>query len=189
MYKALIHYYNGMRTKKNKGFTLLELLIVIGILAVLATITVLVINPNEMLKKSRTSQRLTELKTIEKALQQYAFDNGGYPTSGGAWRSECAVWGGYASNNVIPGLVPTYLAKFPADPKMDKVANTSCYVYQSNGTDYKILDNMVSEYSAADYAKYPDVLDPYRDGGADFCKIDGAVYSAWGRYSPGGVCW
>jgi general secretion pathway protein G len=178
-----------MKIKKNKGFTLLELLIVIAILAVLATVAVLVINPNEMLKKGRTAERLSDLKIIEKALQRYAFETGSYPSSGGAWRSECNAWGGLAPNDVISGLVPTYLVKFPTDPKMDKVANTSCYLYKSDGTDYKILDYVVAEYSAADYAKYPDDTDPYRDGGADLCKIDGVAYSAWTRYSQGGACW
>jgi len=47
-----------MKTKK--GFTLLELLIVIGILAILSTTVVLVINPAELLKKARDSQRISE---------------------------------------------------------------------------------------------------------------------------------
>ena len=47
-----------MRMKK--GFTLVELLIVIGIVAILATIVVLVINPVELLKESRDSRRLSD---------------------------------------------------------------------------------------------------------------------------------
>lgn len=51
------------------GFTLIELLIVIGILAVLATITVLVLNPAQLFAQARDSQRITELQTINRALQ------------------------------------------------------------------------------------------------------------------------
>ena len=51
-----------------KGFTLIELLIVIGIVAILATITLLVLNPVEMLRKARDGKRISELKTISDAI-------------------------------------------------------------------------------------------------------------------------
>lgn len=55
-------------THSKKGFTLIELLIVIGILAVLATLTVLVLNPAELFKQARDSQRLADLDTIRDAI-------------------------------------------------------------------------------------------------------------------------
>lgn len=51
-------------THSKKGFTLIELLIVIGILAVLATLTVLVLNPAELFKQARDSQRMADLDTV-----------------------------------------------------------------------------------------------------------------------------
>ncbi len=54
-----------------KGFTLLELLIVIGILAILATTTVLVLNPAELLRQARDSQRVSDLSTLNSALSLY----------------------------------------------------------------------------------------------------------------------
>jgi prepilin-type N-terminal cleavage/methylation domain-containing protein len=57
---------------KNQGFTLLELLIVIAIIAVLSVILVLVLDPAETLKKSRDSQRMSDLSTIKTALGFYA---------------------------------------------------------------------------------------------------------------------
>lgn len=54
-----------------KGFTLLELLIVIAILAVLGAITVFLLNPAETLKKARDSQRISDLATIKTALGIY----------------------------------------------------------------------------------------------------------------------
>lgn len=54
-----------------KGFTLVELLIVIGILAVLATAVVVVLNPAELLKQARDSQRVSDLASINSALALY----------------------------------------------------------------------------------------------------------------------
>jgi len=54
-----------------KGFTLLELLIVIAILAVLGAIVIFLLNPVETLKKARDSQRISDLSTIKTALGIY----------------------------------------------------------------------------------------------------------------------
>lgn len=54
-----------------KGFTLLELLIVIGILVILSAIVIFVLNPAETLRKSRDSQRIADLATVKSALGLY----------------------------------------------------------------------------------------------------------------------
>lgn len=54
-----------------KGFTLIELLIVIGILAILATVTLLVLNPAQMFAQARDSQRISDLNTIKSAISLY----------------------------------------------------------------------------------------------------------------------
>src|SRR3989344_3877921 len=59
-----------------KSFTLLELLIVIGILAILSTTTVLVLNPSELLKNTRDSKRLSELNSLNSALNIYLSQGG-----------------------------------------------------------------------------------------------------------------
>ena len=53
---------------RNKGFTLLELLIVISIIAILAIALVFLLNPAETLKKSRDAQRISDLNTVKTAL-------------------------------------------------------------------------------------------------------------------------
>ncbi|MDP3052838.1 MAG: type II secretion system protein [bacterium] len=54
-----------------KGFTLIELLIVIAILAILATATVLVLNPAQLLAQARDSQRISDLSNVKSAIGLY----------------------------------------------------------------------------------------------------------------------
>ena len=54
-----------------KGFTLLELLIVIAILAILATVTFVVLNPAQLLAQARDSQRISELVSLKSAINLY----------------------------------------------------------------------------------------------------------------------
>lgn len=60
-----------MKKGNQKGFTLLELLIVISIIAILSVALVLVLNPAEALKKSRDAQRISDLNTMKTALALY----------------------------------------------------------------------------------------------------------------------
>lgn len=60
-----------MKKNRKSGFTLLELLIVIAILAILSVALVLVLNPAESLKKSRDAQRISDLSTIKTAIGLY----------------------------------------------------------------------------------------------------------------------
>ena len=54
-----------------KGFTLIELIIVIGILAILATVVVLVLNPAQLLAQARDSQRMSDLSSVKNAIALY----------------------------------------------------------------------------------------------------------------------
>ncbi|OGM90939.1 hypothetical protein A2755_01925 [Candidatus Wolfebacteria bacterium RIFCSPHIGHO2_01_FULL_48_22] len=54
--------------RDSKSFTLVELLIVIGILAILTAAVVVVLNPAELLRQARDSQRIQDLTAVEKAL-------------------------------------------------------------------------------------------------------------------------
>lgn len=61
-----------MNTKNKKsGFTLLELLIVVAIMAILSVVMIIILDPAETLKKSRDSQRMSDLNTLKTALGIY----------------------------------------------------------------------------------------------------------------------
>lgn len=66
-------WYNCTIMKKNtkSGFTLLELLIVIAIIAILSVALVIVLNPAETLKKARDANRISDLSTMKTAIGLY----------------------------------------------------------------------------------------------------------------------
>lgn len=65
-----------MAKNKNirKGFTLIELLVVIAIIAVLAVVVVLTLNPAELLRQARDSNRISDFATLKSALGLYSED-------------------------------------------------------------------------------------------------------------------
>lgn len=57
-----------------KGFTLLELLIVMGIIVILTGVLVTVLNPAELLKRARDTRRLQDVATLNRAMGFYSTD-------------------------------------------------------------------------------------------------------------------
>lgn len=79
-----------------KGFTLIELIIVIGIIALLATTVILVINPVRIFQEARDSQRLADLGQLSSAISLYLATSSATPLLPGAclgdwWASISAV--------------------------------------------------------------------------------------------------
>lgn len=63
--------------RNSKGFTLLELLLVVAGIAILATIVFVVLSPADTLNKFRDSSRLANVQAIMSAVSVYAIDNNG----------------------------------------------------------------------------------------------------------------
>ena len=68
--------------QQQKGFTIIELIVVIAIIAVLAAIVIT--NVNGYMAKARDSRRAADIRNIQVALAMYYASNGNYPASGGA---------------------------------------------------------------------------------------------------------
>jgi len=60
--------------KKEKGFTLVELIVVIGIIVILAAILIAALNPAELIKRARDTRRINDLAALNRALAYYLAD-------------------------------------------------------------------------------------------------------------------
>src|SRR3954468_12160444 len=69
--------------KKTRGFTLIEILVVIGIIAILAAIVIIAINPARQFAQARNTQRESNVETILNAIGQNVADNKGVFTCAG----------------------------------------------------------------------------------------------------------
>ena len=133
--------------KHNKiGSSILELVIIMGVLAVLALITYLLINPADVSATSRDERRLNDLQTLNRAINEYFIDNESYPGSENVNLVSTSAPSGSpesATNGWIDTDMSFYFTKTPVDPLNDL---THFYIYRYVGSSYEI--NTVLENSA-----------------------------------------
>jgi prepilin-type N-terminal cleavage/methylation domain-containing protein len=155
-----------------KGFTLLELLIVIGILAILSTTMIIVINPAQILKKARDSQRISDLNTMKTAIAFYVTETAA-PSIGTVYSTktysdvlavDCGAGAGVSTSTSQvtngTGWVPVNfdgmtggspIGSLPTDPNKTVIAANPgrYYVYQvgsETAYTFKLVANMESTY-------------------------------------------
>jgi type IV pilus assembly protein PilA len=110
----------------NQGFTLMELLVVIGIVAILASIVVVAINPSRQFAQSRNTQRESNVSTILNAIGQNVADNKGTFTCPSGTITSTATNVGTGTGLIdLSCLVPTYIpSALPFDPTGGMPADT-----------------------------------------------------------------
>jgi prepilin-type N-terminal cleavage/methylation domain-containing protein len=128
---------------RQKGFTLIEILLVIALIAVLAGIVIFAINVPKQLADSRNAQRRSDVAAILNAIYQYSLDNGGslpgaINNSTGCLESAgneiCATSGSACAGRTdLSALTDSqkYLVAIPVDP----------YDASGNATDYYVHYN------------------------------------------------
>ena len=110
------------KLKNQKGFTLIEILVVLGIIAILATIVLIAINPARQFRQARDTQRTSNVNAILNAIGQYIADTKGSIPAG---IDDVVASNQALSNtgaNICSLLVPKYISALPADPKATGVA-------------------------------------------------------------------
>ena len=112
-----------------KGFTLIEILIVIGIIAILAAIAIVAINPARQFAQANNAQRWSNVNTILNAVYQYAIDNNGsLPSTITVTATEICETGAASCTGLIDLSVLTanelYLTAIPSDPQCPGVCAT-----------------------------------------------------------------
>lgn len=129
--------------KNKKGFTLIEILVVVFIIGLLASI--IIVSVNEARKKARDSRRVADLFEVRNAVEMYFNANSHYPItgvnlSGRIWRNSVLN-----STNWTPSVSPAdggnSITSLPVDPINIFNPPTMCYTYEytsGDGKDYKL---------------------------------------------------
>lgn len=103
-----------VEVKRTKGFTLVELLLVIGLLGIFAGVTLLVIDPTKMRKKTRDAAKESTLIKLATAIQGYYAIEKAYPS----------VDSTTSPNKATDAITKLYLKSWPTDAEYWYSLNT-----------------------------------------------------------------
>jgi type IV pilus assembly protein PilA len=143
---------------KNKGFTLIEILVVIGIIAILAAVVLVAVNPARQFKLARDSQRVSNVNAILNAVGQNMSEHRGVFTCNGTPKDLPTTWDVIknapevigSSIDLAPCLVPDYLASLPFDPSLVGAFYTSTSSYNTGYDVYKDTNGRITASSSGE---------------------------------------
>jgi len=103
------------------GFTLIEMLIVLAVIAILAAITIAAISPSRQISSAKSAKHDSNTRALHNAVSEYIIDNWTLPDAtipvGSANALPICKYGATASGCVsLDPLIPEYLVSIPDDP-------------------------------------------------------------------------
>src|SRR3954471_16533382 len=113
--------------KNNRGFTIVELLIVIVVIGILAALVI--VTYNGIQQKARDTERKTDIKALQGHMEAYWADNAKYPT---LTQANDASAGGFRQTN-FKGLDPASFAdpKDSGSQQLCGATTAKCYGYSA----------------------------------------------------------
>ena len=129
--------------QQRKAFTLIEILIVIGLIAVLAGVLIVALNPARQFSQARNAQRWNNMDTLISSIIANTTDNKGtFACAAGAIPTTATVMANGTGNyDIGPCLVPTFAASLPVDPSATGAHWTSVTDYN---TGYTVMQDATS---------------------------------------------
>ena len=120
-----------------RGFTLIELILAIAIIAILAAVVIIAINPTKQLAAAMNAQRRSDINAIMNAISQYSVDQYGAIPSlistnlKDICKSGVSIHcgGDGISLNVLTG---TYIVAIPSDPRSSTATGTNYFIQRGN---------------------------------------------------------
>ncbi len=132
-----------LRIKNKKGFTLIEILVVIGIIAILAAVVLVAVNPGRQFAQARNSQRISNVNAILNAISQNSTDNRGVFTCPGITTfpaTAAEIRSGTGGIDIRNCIIPNYLTEIPVDPTSGTFTSATDYA-----TGYKIAQDATTK--------------------------------------------
>jgi type II secretory pathway pseudopilin PulG len=129
-----------LRKQSQKGFTIVEIVIVTLLITLLATLIILNVNPVDNKKKARDEKRISDISTLDRAISEFGLDKKRYPDQSDLLRKSTILPAGStqltgSNTGWIQENLSAYLPMLPIDPLNDA---TYFYSYKHDLTGYEL---------------------------------------------------